>query len=206
MPRTPAQLEQIREESRERILRSACRLFARHGFAATPVRRIAEDAGVSQGLLYNYFAGKEDLLRAIFERSMVDVQRSFARAGAGTTAAVQGERLVRSAFATVRENLAFWRLTYQLRMQPGVLEGLGDELVRAWPEAIRRQLEELLRAAGVPSPGIEARLLFAAIDGVAQHYAIDPDHYPLDEVGTALVRRFLRPPGAAGEGDAEAGS
>jgi AcrR family transcriptional regulator len=75
-PRTSEQFEEMRRESRERILRSALALFARRGFANTSVRLLAEEAGVSQGLLYNYFDGKHELLRAIFARSMEGVQRT----------------------------------------------------------------------------------------------------------------------------------
>jgi len=180
-------------------LAAALRLFGRHGYAATSVRRIAEEAGISQGLLYNYYDGKGALLRAIFERSMEQVQASFAVAAGGTSPRDRLERLVRAALGTVRENLAFWRLTYQLRMQPGVLEGLGDAM-RAWPEAIRLHLEGLLRDAGVASPEVEARVLFAAIDGAAQHFALDPDRYPVDDVAAAIVRRFLPPTPADGCG------
>ncbi len=201
MPRTAEQLEHIRAESRERILSSALRLFARHGYAATSVRMIAGEAGISQGLLYNYYDGKGALLRAIFEQSMGDVQESFELAGGGTTPRERIERLIHAAFDIVHENLSFWRITYQLRMQPGVLEELAEQ-VRAWPEAIRLQLEEQLRAAGTPSPALEARLLFAAIDGAAQHYALDPDHYPVEEVTAALIRRFL-PHSAGAHDDAE---
>jgi hypothetical protein len=123
---------------------------------------------------------------------MGEVQESFDLAAGGATPRERLERLIRAAFDIVRANLSFWRLTYQLRMQPSVLESL-DEYVRAWPEAIRLQLEALLRAAGAPSPAVEARLLFASIDGAAQHYALDPDHYPLEEVAAALVQRFLPP-------------
>jgi AcrR family transcriptional regulator len=192
MPRTAEQLEHIREASRERILSGALRLFAQHGYAATSVRMIAHEAGISLGLLYNYYDGKEALLRAIFEQSMRDVQASFELAAGGATPAARIERLVHAAFGIVREHLSFWRLTYQVRMQPGVLEGLGGD-VRTWSEAIRHQLERLLRAAGVPSPATEARVLFAAIDGAAQHYAMDPDRYPLDQVAAALIRRFHAP-------------
>lgn len=189
MPRTPEQFEAIRAESRERILEAALRLFAHHGYAATSVRRIAEEAGVSQGLLYNYFDGKEGLLRAMFERSTEDVERSLADAEAGETPQARIERLVRSAFAIVREHLPFWRLSYQLRMQPGVLEGL-EEATRAWTESTRARLERLLADAGVQDAAIEARVLFAAIDGAAQHFALDPETYPVEEVTRALVRRF----------------
>lgn len=190
MPRTAKQLEPIRERSRERILACALELFARRGYAATSVRMIAEKAGIAQGLLYNYYAGKEALLRAILERSMADVQASFERAAAGATTGEGIARLVRAAFDIVCENMSFWRLTYQLRMQPGVLEGLGEN-VAASSDAIRLQLEALLRSAEGPSPEVQARVLFAAIDGAAQHYVMDPAHYPLDEVAEAIIQRFV---------------
>ena len=199
MPRNAEQLEQVRTESRHRILASASELFALNGYAATSVRMIAEHAGISQGLLYNYFDGKAALLRAIFQRSVREVERSFALSARGETPGARVEGLIRAAFRLVRENLAFWRLTYQLRMQPGVLASLGAD-VRSWNESVLAQLRELLAAAGASSPAVEARLLYAAIDGAAQHFALDSENYPIDDVAAALVRRFTTPATAAGAG------
>jgi AcrR family transcriptional regulator len=193
MPRTVEQLDRLREESRERILNSALRLFARHGYAATSVRMIAEEAGVSQGLMYNYYEGKEALLRAIVERSMDDVQSSLAEASAAHATGQGLEMLVRSAFEIVRRNRTFWQLSYQLRMQPDVLADLGQS-VGEWADAIRLQIEELLRSAGSAGAPVEARVLFAAIDGAAQHYVLDPERYPLDEVAEEIIRRFVAAP------------
>jgi AcrR family transcriptional regulator len=190
MSRHTDHFSQAREESRERILGSALRLFGEHGFQATSVRMIAEEAGVSQGLLYNYYEGKAALLRAIFERGAAQVGESFGAAMGVSAPAERLERLVRASFLMVRENLSFWRLSYQIRLQRGVLEGLG-EVVTEWSESIRVQLEELLTAVGAVAPALEARLLFAAIDGVAQHYALDPDSYPLEEVMEALIGHFV---------------
>jgi AcrR family transcriptional regulator len=53
-------------ETRERILRSAARLFVKEGFAHATMRRIAEDAGVALGLTYRYFPAKEDLALALY--------------------------------------------------------------------------------------------------------------------------------------------
>jgi len=58
---------------------------------------IAEAAGISVGLLYNYFPAKADVLTALFEQSMHDVQASFAIAESAKTPAGRIERLVRSA-------------------------------------------------------------------------------------------------------------
>lgn len=193
MPRSPEQFGRIREESRERILAAALRLFAHAGYEATPVRSIAAEAGVAQGLLYNYFAGKEALLHAIFARSMERVQSTFeAAAGASTPEEGVGV-LVRSAFRTVREHQEFWRLSYQLRMQPEVLTGLG-EAVHGWSAAIVARLETLLHEAAAPGAGVAARALFAAIDGAAQHFVLDPERYPLDAVADEIVRRFAPAP------------
>ena len=190
MPRTPEQFDQMREESREKILDGALRLFARNGYSATSVRMIAEEAGISQGLLYNYYNGKEALLAAIFERSMRDVDASFARAAGAETPRKAIEVLVRSAFEIVRDHRDFWQLSYQLRMQSQVLTGLAKE-IRLSSDRIRAQLEALLRSAGVEDAAVDARVLFAAIDGAAQHYVLDPKRYPLDDVADEIVRRFL---------------
>ena len=53
-------------DKRTRILDAAIRVFAEHGNHGARVGDIAEDAGVAHGLLYHYFASKDDVLRPIF--------------------------------------------------------------------------------------------------------------------------------------------
>ena len=195
-PRTAEQNEQIRAASRERILEHALEAFAEHGYERASVRMIASAAGISQGLLYNYFDGKQALLHAIFEESMRDVQASFALADAAPPAE-RLERLIRGSFEILRSNIAFWRLSYGVRMQPAVLEGLGQQL-HEWTATIRRTLHGYLRDAGVPSPEIEAAALFALIDGISQHYVLDPDRYPLEAVTELVIARYADAARAAG--------
>ncbi|MEX2531863.1 MAG: helix-turn-helix domain-containing protein [Gemmatimonadota bacterium] len=236
--------------TRDRIVKAALDLFAHHGFAATSVRRIAEEAGVSQGLLYNYFGGKEELLGAIFEEGMTDVRASFevARAEAEaefgrTSSPLSGSdeprsspvartadaltppappgpaprrtdasrvassaftprhptearwmltALIRAAFRIVAEHRAFWQLSYQLRMQSEVAQGLDNE-IREWSREILAELDLLLSAAGVPPGSPAPRALFAAIDGAAQHYVLDPEGYPVEEVASEIALRFSGP-------------
>lgn len=51
--------------ARVRILDAAERLFAEHGFDATPTSSIAKLAEVPKGLLFYYFPTKSDVLRAL---------------------------------------------------------------------------------------------------------------------------------------------
>ena len=50
------------EEGRARIPAAALPLFVRHGYHATPVRAIANAAGLSVGSIFNYFTDKDELL------------------------------------------------------------------------------------------------------------------------------------------------
>jgi AcrR family transcriptional regulator len=53
-------------DRREAILQAAVRVFARRGFHACRVSDIAEEAGVGYGLVYHYFASKDEVLDTLF--------------------------------------------------------------------------------------------------------------------------------------------
>ena len=47
---------------REQICRAAATVIAREGFAGTTLRKVADEAGVSTGMLNHYFTNRQDLL------------------------------------------------------------------------------------------------------------------------------------------------
>jgi AcrR family transcriptional regulator len=188
-PRTQEQNEVLRESSRARILETALELFARQGYAATSIRMITQTAGIAQGLIYNYFASKEELLATIVQESMQDVRASFAIAQQSSDPSQQIEQLIRSAFAIVREKQLFWKLQYSLRMQNSSIPGLEDVLNTSSYEIVAT-IEEFFRQAGVAQAQIEAAMLFGQIDGVSQHFVLNPEQYPLDAVADAMVARY----------------
>lgn len=49
------------QKTRERILEAAVRLFYQHGYNATGVERVIQEAGVNKGSFYYYFKSKEEL-------------------------------------------------------------------------------------------------------------------------------------------------
>jgi TetR/AcrR family fatty acid metabolism transcriptional regulator len=69
--RTPRRREGRRSrkggDKRERILRSAVKVFAKHGFYDTRVSAVAKAAGVADGTIYLYFESKDALLLSLFE-------------------------------------------------------------------------------------------------------------------------------------------
>ncbi len=53
-------------DKRRLILNAAVRVFARQGFHACRVSDIADEAGVAYGLVYHYFASKDEILDTLF--------------------------------------------------------------------------------------------------------------------------------------------
>jgi AcrR family transcriptional regulator len=54
----------------ERVMAAAARTFARHGYAATGIRQLAREAGLTPGALYHYMGSKEGLLVAIMRSTI----------------------------------------------------------------------------------------------------------------------------------------
>ena len=66
MPKSPQRCQEIREETRKKILYDSMLYFARNGFAGTKISDLADYIGIGQGTLYIYFKSKEDLFKEIF--------------------------------------------------------------------------------------------------------------------------------------------
>jgi AcrR family transcriptional regulator len=65
------------ERKRKVILEAAVRVFARSGFHGSRVGDIAAEAGVAHGLLYHYFASKEEVLQTVFRENWGELIARF---------------------------------------------------------------------------------------------------------------------------------
>lgn len=70
MPRTADASALAREQRRATILTAAARVFARKGLAGTKIADIAAEAGMSIGLIYRYFRGKDEVFALLVEQAM----------------------------------------------------------------------------------------------------------------------------------------
>lgn len=67
MPAKTGELSQRRARTRDRLVQAATDVVAAEGFYSASVVQIAARAGLSIGALYSNFAGKDDLLLAVFD-------------------------------------------------------------------------------------------------------------------------------------------
>ena len=104
---------------RDRLLTSAARLFARKGYAATTVREIVAEAGVTKPALYYYFRNKEGLYAEILQTASVRYRRLLEEARQKEGRAVS--RLLNLAdqiLVLFREQIEVARLAYSIYYGP----------------------------------------------------------------------------------------
>ena len=66
MPKSQERCQEIREETRSKILHDSMLYFVKNGFAGTKISDLAKHIGIGQGTLYIYFKSKEELFHEIF--------------------------------------------------------------------------------------------------------------------------------------------
>lgn len=189
MPRSTEQNEKIREATRAAIVDSAMTLFAQQGYAHTTTRQIADQAGISAGLMYHYFDGKESLLQAVFENCMEILSTAFSEALRGSETDKRVATLVHTIFTMLESDRDFWALFYMLRSQPAIINVLGESF-RLWTGRLRELFINELRGAGRANSEVDAYMLYSLVEGTIQQYLLDPANYPLEVVSRRIIEEF----------------
>ncbi|HET9492958.1 MAG TPA: TetR/AcrR family transcriptional regulator [Chloroflexia bacterium] len=182
-------------DARGRILDAAQQLFASRGFAATPTKEIAWEAGVPSGLVFYYFPTKRALLLAIIdERSFLPELRALIQA---ETASHDDPRAELTAVGLrileyVASQGAIARiLASEVLAHPEVLEHLRDlydEGIRLVADYLREEIRTgKLRQVDVD---VLARLFMGGIVLGALDQPADPQQYVSTTVDT-LLRGFV---------------
>lgn len=66
MPKSQERCQEIREETRNLIIRKSVLYFAKNGFDGTKISDLSRHIGIAQGTIYIYFKSKEELYSEIF--------------------------------------------------------------------------------------------------------------------------------------------
>jgi AcrR family transcriptional regulator len=67
------------DKTKKKILETAEKLFAKHGFDATSVDLVAQTAGVNKALIYYYFKNKNDLVLCLFMKIIDEVTEHISK-------------------------------------------------------------------------------------------------------------------------------
>lgn len=190
-PKTEKQLNQIREEKKTKILDAALKLFAYNGFDRTTISKVAKEAEVSKGLIYNYFESKEEILKGIINQAETESDNIMNEMKEDDPK--QNIRVLFEAFfRQIKNNPEFWKLTLTLSLRSYEFPYI-KEMVTTRLEEYITFLKDLFNRAGIEKPSEEARILGATLDGVVLHYVLADQNYPIDDVKKGIINRYVKP-------------
>jgi len=167
------------EQSRERLLHTALRLFADHGYSKTSTRAIAEAAQTNVAAISYYFGDKAGLYRAAFFEPFGSPEDDIARfsdPSMNLAEALQG------LYATFLEPLAEGdrvRLGMKLRYremleQTGLLSAEINDCIKPQFDAI---LAVLGRHVGAPEPDDDLRRLAVCVTALGVNLYVTDEVY-----------------------------
>ena len=176
------------EERREQLLAAAYGIVARRGLSGLTIRRVADEAGLSGGLVLFHFESKGRLLMALLDRLLetTTVMQIGAEVAAIesplerllTLQRQEMDRLTREP-RRLRVFFEFWMAGLKHRE---IRERMRQELAR-YREAFRPIAAEVLSAEPARFPGVTAEGLAAVsvsfIKGCAVQAMIDPEHFDI---------------------------
>lgn len=180
---------------REQIVEAAYAVAARTGVEGLTVRAVAEQAGLSHGLVHFHFKGRDQLVSALLDRVLAVTSVLQV---AGDVAAIPGtldrfHALLRREMdrlsqrpPDVRLFLEFWALGTR---DPAIRARIVAALER-YRAAFRAVTLDVLRAepaafAGVTPDGLAA-VAVSFVNGCAVQAMIDPDHFNIAEYLAAV--------------------
>jgi TetR/AcrR family fatty acid metabolism transcriptional regulator len=126
---------------RRLILDAAVRVFATKGYHTCRVGDIAEEAGIAHGLLYHYFASKEEVLHTVFRENWSELLEAFTRIEASEEPPLEQ------------------------------LGAIAKVLLRAWrdrPDLVRVMVREVARSPQLHGQVDEIRAVFLVIQRVIE--------------------------------------
>lgn len=168
---------------------TALELFASEGFHNTSISKIATTAGISKGLLYNYFESKEDLIRSIIFAGLDNLSQFIDPDHDGVLTKDELRYFLEEFTRIMQKDQHFWKLYFSLFLQPQVMKLVEKRLA-----VMIKQYIDMFTAYfsenEYEDPEIEALMLGAILDGIGFHFLMDPERFPIEKVKYKLMRLY----------------
>ena len=193
----PLTRQQSQARTRERLLRSARRSFARRGLERTSIEQVAEGAGHTRGAFYAHFQGRDELYLALLEQWFDRYLEEFGRVLATSDAPGVRARRAGDHFSAVTEadpegqRLFFEFAVYALRNERFRRELV--ERLRSVRERVAAIFRERADEYGLSSPIPYERLAlmtFVMSIGTSLDRLLEPDEVPDELYGEMLATLF----------------
>lgn len=190
------------QETRDRILDTAEKVFLRKGVARTSLANVADAAGVTRGAIYWHFKNKADLFDAMMQRVSLPMEEMVARAGdeniedpldyVRRCALAVLERVTTDPQSRRVAEISRYKVEYADEMEP-----LRARHIECRTECLGRIERGLRNAAkkGLLSASVHPRIaavgLHALVDGLITNWVLDTKYLPLARSAEPLIDSYL---------------
>jgi len=161
--------------SKELIIDTALDLIIEKGYSAMTMRDIANRAGISLGLAYNYFENKNKILEEIIRIGIEDIRITFFRNNGESQNTI--DEYFDRFYETAIKNKKLWNVIHQLRLNKEITNSISSKLESINKDIINN-FNLMLSNSRINLNMIEVMCLFAQLDGLMAHYLI-MENYPL---------------------------
>ena len=153
------------EATRNLLIDVARKNFTEHGYAATSIDDVIQQAGVARGALYHHFPGKEALFRAVYESVEGEVVSRVLEVAAAQTSPWDAVRAGLSAFLDACLEPSFRRIVVleSVSVLQSQVMDVGIDPVEL--PMLRHVLEPLLGTARFGEMALDA-LAYVALGGL----------------------------------------
>ncbi|WP_176585995.1 TetR/AcrR family transcriptional regulator [Priestia megaterium] len=192
MPRTPEENDRIRQASKEKIRAAAMELFMTQGYYATSISNIAKQAGISKGLLYNYYKGKEELLSEMVEARIREVVEVMEKAITLDTPGEQLKYIVNGAIDNVYKKPEVHRFYLHLQTQPVD----DDDLIKYSKQLTQENARlfemqcEIFERMEVKESRKRSLYFSSVLQGIMLMISTYPQKFPIEEIKNQIIREF----------------
>ncbi len=175
------------QKGKQKLYDAAMRLFESQGYFATTVEQITVEAGVSKGLVYNYFESKEALLAGLIAETTEKMESVAGSLSTGESVEESLSGFIDQFLNYLKTEKHFLKLQLTLLMMPE-LRAIVAEPQKARADALLRLVTNWFRQAGHTEPKNRARMFMALMDGIALHYLSTYERYPLNAMKPQLMK------------------
>jgi len=177
------------------IVDATARVLVRDGYDALSTNRVAKEARVSVGSLYQYFPGKEALVAAVMEQYASRMQENIAArlqdAGAAATAEEVATEMIRAMLAAQQAEPRLHRALVEQVPRIGALRRL-HELFTNYERLVAAWLAENLERIEVKDVDTASFVLVAAVEGLVNRAILDrPELVSSGKIEEHILRLVL---------------
>jgi AcrR family transcriptional regulator len=192
LPKTKEQFEEIRNKSKAAIIEAALELFANNGFHSTSITKIAKKAGVSKGLMYNYFNGKNELLEAVIMSAYEKNAEPFIEEmKQPNTPQEHLSHFIDMTKYMLKHKFRQYKLMMLLSFQEDANKIINAELMPK-KEPLIQQFVLWFEEMGYEKAKEEAYLMSATLNGISLQYMMLGKEYPLDEMLQLMKDKYCK--------------